>query len=415
MANYSGPVCRFCRREGAKLYLKGERCYTPKCAIERRAFAPGMHGQARKRKTSDYGLQLRAKQKARRIYGLLEKQFRNYFDQASNEPGVTGINLLRHLELRLDNVVYRIGLGTSRKQARQLVTHRHFEVNGKLVNVPSYQLKPGDELKVKGSDGVFDVALEASKVRPVPAWLAFNTDEKSAKILTRPERHEMEPGAEEQQIDGVAHEFTAIPHVKEDVTEVILNLKKLRLKSFTEDPITLLLDVKGPVEVRASHIQATSDVEIVNPDLYICTLAAKGHLRMELNVERGKGYVPAERNKREGQPIGVIPIDSIFSPVEKANFVVEKTRVGQSTDYDRLIIEVWTDGTMSPEEAVSHSAELFTQHLNLFVKFRDNIERHEQDLLALRNFGRKSLDEIKEKLVEKGFIKPEEMGTVLRG
>ena len=264
------------------------------------------------------------------------------------------------------------------------------------------------------------------------------------------------------QIDGVAHEFTAIPHVKEDVTEVILNLKKLRLKAFTEDPITLLLDVKGPAEVRASHIQATSDVEVVNPDLYICTLAAKGHLRMELNVERGKGYVPAERNKREGQPIGVIPIDSIFSPVEKANFVVEKTRVGQSTDYDRLIIEVWTDGTMSPEEAVSHSAELFTQHLNLFVRFHDNIERHErersgeaksqnrlmdtpieeldlsvrafnclkaneiqtvgqllqkreEELLALRNFGRKSLDEIKEKLVEKGFIKPEDMGTVLRG
>ena len=264
------------------------------------------------------------------------------------------------------------------------------------------------------------------------------------------------------QIDGVAHEFTAIPHVKEDVTEVILNLKKLRLKSFTEDPITLLLDVKGPAEVRGSHIQATSDVEIVNPDLYICTLAAKGHLRMELNVERGKGYVPAERNKREGQPIGVIPIDSIFSPVEKANFVVEKTRVGQSTDYDKLIIEVWTDGTMSPEEAVSHSAELFTQHLSLFVGFNAAIQKHEQELrgektgqnrlmdtpieeldlsvrafnclkaneiqtvgqllqkreeelLALRNFGRKSLDEIKEKLVEKGFIKPEEMGTVLRG
>jgi DNA-directed RNA polymerase subunit alpha len=264
------------------------------------------------------------------------------------------------------------------------------------------------------------------------------------------------------QIDGVAHEFTAIPHVKEDVTEVILNLKKLRLKSFTEDPSTLLLDVKGPAEVRASHIQTTSDVEIVNPDLYICTLAAKGHLRMELNVERGKGYVPAERNKREGQPIGVIPIDSIFSPVEKANFVVEKTRVGQSTDFDRLIIEVWTDGTMSPEEAVSHSARLFTDHLKLFVSFTAAIDKSEQEmrgektgqsrlmdtpieeldlsvrafnclkaneiqtvgqllqkreeeLLALRNFGRKSLDEIKEKLVEKGFIKPEEMGTVLRG
>src|ERR1043166_7015686 len=181
------------------------------------------------------------------------------------------------------------------------------------------------------------------------------------------------------QIDGVAHEFTAIPHVKEEVAAVIPTLKEPRLKSHTEDPITLLLDVKGPAEVHASHIQATSDVDVVNPDLYICTLAAKGHLRMELNVERGKGYVPAERNKREGQPIGVIPIDSIFWPVEKANFVVEKTRVGQSTDYDRLIIEVWTDGTMSPEEAVSHSAELFTQHLKLFVTIDLRIKEGEDD------------------------------------
>ncbi len=264
------------------------------------------------------------------------------------------------------------------------------------------------------------------------------------------------------QIDGVAHEFTAIPHVKEDVTEVILNLKMLCLKSFTEDPVTLLLDVKGPAEVHASHIQASSDVEIVNPNLYICTLAPRGHLRMELNVERGKGYVPAERNKREGQPIGVIAIDAIFSPVEKANFTVEKTRVGQSTDYDRLLMEVWTDGTMSPEEAVSLAASLFTKHLELFVSFHDSIakreaelrgekgsqnrlmdtpieeldlsvrafnclkaneiqtvgqllQKKEDELLALRNFGRKSLDEIKEKLVEKGFIKPEEMSTVLRG
>src|SRR5438046_9846135 len=145
------------------------------------------------------------------------------------------------------------------------------------------------------------------------------------------------------QIDGVAHEFTAIPHVKEDVTEVILNLKMLCLKSFTEDPVTLTLDVKGPAEVHASHIQATSDVEIVNPDLYICTLAAKGHLRMELNVERGQGYVPAARNKREGQPIGVVPSDSVLAPVEKANFAVEQTRFGESPDYDPLIIEVLTD------------------------------------------------------------------------
>jgi DNA-directed RNA polymerase subunit alpha len=263
------------------------------------------------------------------------------------------------------------------------------------------------------------------------------------------------------QIEGVAHEFTSVAHVKEDVTEIILNLKQLCLKSFTEDPITLTLDVKGPAEVRASDIQAPADVEVVNPDLYICTLAAKGHMRMEMTVERGKGYVSAERNKHEGQPIGVIPIDAIFSPVTKANFLVEKTRVGQSTDFDRLNLEVWTDGTITPEEAVSSAATLFTQHLDLFVRFGDNIQleqtagraqqtpgnrldqipieeldlsvrafnclkandittvgqllgKKEDELLSLRNFGRKSLDEIKEKLVEKGYVEPDQMDSVFR-
>jgi len=261
------------------------------------------------------------------------------------------------------------------------------------------------------------------------------------------------------QIDGVAHEFTSIPHIKEDVTEVILNLKQLNLKSFTDDPVTLTLDVRGPAQVHASDIQTTSDVEIVNPDLYIATIAEKGHLRMELNVEKGRGYVPAERNKREGQPIGVIPIDAIFSPVQKANFTVEKTRVGQATDYDRLILEIDTDGTLPPEGAVSDAAKLFTQHLELFVTFGDSIitpqtagaakqagpgrlneapieeldlsvrafnclkandistvgqllAKKEEELLSLRNFGKKSLDEIKEKLVEKAYIKPEELDTV---
>lgn len=263
------------------------------------------------------------------------------------------------------------------------------------------------------------------------------------------------------QIEGVAHEFTSVAHVKEDVTEIILNLKQLCLKSFTEDPVTLMLDVKGPAEVHASDIQTPADVEVVNPELYICTLSDRGHLRMELTVERGRGYVPAERNKREGQPIGVIPIDAIFSPVVKANFLVEKTRVGQATDYDRLNLEVWTDGTITAEEAVSSAASLFTQHLELFVKFGDNIQaeqagarghqtvgnrldqiqieeldlsvrafnclkandittvgqlltKKEDELLSLRNFGRKSLDEIKEKLVEKGFIEPDQMETVFR-
>src|SRR5437660_11636371 len=204
MANYHGPVCRFCRREGAKRYLKGERCYTPKCAIERCAVPPGIHGQARRRKISDYGLQLRAKQKARRTYGLLEKQFRNYFDRAEREPGITGLNLLRQLELRLDNVVYRMGLGASRKQARQLVSHRHFEVNGKVVNVPSYQVRPGDVVSVressKSGSAVFDVALDASGSRTMPSWLSFNEGEKNAKVLALPEREEMEMGVDEHLI-----------------------------------------------------------------------------------------------------------------------------------------------------------------------------------------------------------------------
>jgi small subunit ribosomal protein S4 len=203
MANYSGPVCRFCRREGAKLYLKGEKCYT-KCTLDRRAFPPGQHGLARRRKVSDYGLQLRAKQKARRLYGLMEGQFRNYFEASEREPGVTGLNLLRHLELRLDNVVYRMGLGASRKQARQLVGHRHFEVNGKVVNVPSYQVRPGDVVQVRersqASSPVFDVARDASGSRTMPSWLSFTESEKSAKVLALPEREEMEMGVEEHLI-----------------------------------------------------------------------------------------------------------------------------------------------------------------------------------------------------------------------
>ncbi len=204
MATYHGPVCRFCRREGAKLYLKGERCYTPKCAIERRAFAPGMHGQARKRKASDFGIQLRAKQKARRVYGVLESQFRRYFEMAEREGGVTGVNLLRHLELRLDNVVYRIGLAASRRQARQLVSHRHFEVNGRPVNIPSYQLKLGDVVRFRESRsahaGVIDLAIDASRMRQAPSWIAANLEEKSGKVIGLPSREEMEQGLEEQLI-----------------------------------------------------------------------------------------------------------------------------------------------------------------------------------------------------------------------
>ena len=148
MARYTGPHCRLCRREGLKLYLKGERCYTGKCAVDRRSYAPGQHGQGRK-KISEYGIQLREKQKARRIYGILEKPFRAYFERAERQPGVTGENLLRLLERRLDNVIFRLGLGASRVEARQLVRHGHFTVNGKRVNIPSFQVRVGDEISVR--------------------------------------------------------------------------------------------------------------------------------------------------------------------------------------------------------------------------------------------------------------------------
>src|SRR5205807_9605911 len=151
MAVYSGPVCRLCRRDGVKLFLKGERCYTSKCAIERRKYPPGQHGQ-RQRKLEEYGRQLREKQKLKRIYRTLERQFRNYFDEAVRRKGVTGETLLQLLELRLDNVVFRLGFGLSRRQARQLVNHGHFRVNGRKVNIPSYQLRPGDTIEIdKGS------------------------------------------------------------------------------------------------------------------------------------------------------------------------------------------------------------------------------------------------------------------------
>src|SRR5262245_35072708 len=170
MARDTSPQCKQCRREGQKLFLKGSRCFTDKCGVERRSYAPGEHGRGRMRQ-SEYRTQLREKQKARRYYQVLEKQFRNYYDKASRQPGVTGENLLRLLERRLDNVLVRLGFAASRRQARQLVTHRHFLVNGRRVNVPSYQLKPGDVISVQENSSVIPVIREATEgTATVPAW-----------------------------------------------------------------------------------------------------------------------------------------------------------------------------------------------------------------------------------------------------
>ena len=202
MARYTGAVCRICRREGKKLFLKGERCYTGKCAVTRRASVPGQHGKSRK-KVSDYGVQLRSKQTCRRYYGVLESQMEKYYDMAERAAGMTGENLLRILESRLDNVVYRIGFAASRAEARQLVRHNHFTLNGHKANIPSILLKAGDVVAVadksKTSDKIKSV-IEANSSRPVPKWLDVNAEKMEARIVELPNREDIDLDVEEHYI-----------------------------------------------------------------------------------------------------------------------------------------------------------------------------------------------------------------------
>ena len=192
MARYTEANCRLCRREGQKLFLKGERCYSPKCAIERRNYAPGQHGQSRN-KMSDYGTQLREKQKTKRFYGMQETQFRNLFDKASRKKGITVENLLILLESRLDNVVFRLGFASSRKEARQLVTHNHFTVNGKKVNIPSYEVKAGDVIKVKEKSTNSPKFKEVKEMSiTVPSWLTVDVEKLEGKVVSLPTRSEID-------------------------------------------------------------------------------------------------------------------------------------------------------------------------------------------------------------------------------
>ncbi len=251
-------------------------------------------------------------------------------------------------------------------------------------------------------------------------------------------------------IDGILHEFSTIPGVKEDVTEIILNLKKLAISLHGDDRKRAMINVTGPCEVTGADIIADQDLEIINPDLHIATLEDNATLVMEINIATGRGYVPAEQNKDENTPIAVIPVDSIYTPVRKVNFTVENTRVGQVTDYERLILEIWTDGSISPEEGVSIGAKIMEEHLKLFIGLIDSTEeieimtdkeedtkdkvlemsieelelsvrsfnclkragintvqeltlKTEDEMIKIRNLGRKSLDEVKNKLAEMGL------------
>ncbi|GAB6172257.1 30S ribosomal protein S4 [Paradesulfitobacterium aromaticivorans] len=195
MARYTGPVCRLCRREGMKLFLKGDRCYTNKCAIDRRQYAPGQHGQSRGKKPTEYGIQLREKQKARRIYGVLEGQFRTYFVEAARQKGMTGDNLLRLLERRLDNVAYRLGFAASRPEARQLVRHGHVTVNGKRVDIPSYLVRVGETISIKEeskNSPRIKENMEALGTRSVVKWLSLDANAAAGSVIALPSREDIQ-------------------------------------------------------------------------------------------------------------------------------------------------------------------------------------------------------------------------------
>ena len=203
MARYTDPVCRLCRREGIKLFLKGSKCFTDKCPLEKRNFAPGQHGKDRKAKVVGYGLQLREKQKTKRMYFAQETQFRNYFEKAARSKGVTGEILLQQLERRLDNVVYRLGLGISRRQARQLVRHGHIQVDGHKVNIPSYEVNVGEEIAVREGSrklAILELAKEFASHQNAPTWLEINRENYSGRVLSLPKREEIQLPVNEQLI-----------------------------------------------------------------------------------------------------------------------------------------------------------------------------------------------------------------------
>src|ERR1700759_410317 len=463
MARDTSPQCKQCRREGQKLFLKGERCLTDKCGVERRSYPPGDHGRGRQRQ-SEYRVQLREKQKAKRYYGVLEKQFAIYYDKASRQSGVTGENLLRMLECRFDNVLVRLGFAASRRQARQLILHGHWTVNGRRVNIPSYQLRDDDVIAIHQKSSASQVIRDATELTgQVPAWLQADHDSLTAKVLRKPERREIAAPVQEQliveyyskepqassrappaegvvrraqpapaaagthdvrtlmldfqvpripsesvddnrgsftiepldrgfgytfgnslrrvllsslagaavtsvRIEGLAHDFSTIRGVKEDVTDIVLNLKGIVCRMHSDaTEIEAPLVVTGPGEITAKDIDLPSGVEILNPDAHIATLEKKTKLEVYLTIGRGRGYRPAEENKSADQPIGVIPIDSIFSPVRRVAYAVEQARVGQKTDFDKLTLDIETDGSIDPQAALREAAELLISQLAIFT------------------------------------------------
>ena len=383
MARYTGPKTKIARKLGEPIF--GEDKYFAK-----KNYPPGQHGANRRRKMSEYGTQLREKQKAKYTYGVLERQFRNLFNKASRMKGVTGEVLLQLLEARLDNIVYRLGIAPTRAAARQLVLHRHITVDGKVVNIPSYSVSEGQIVAVREKSKSIEVKFLSMAIlafQKPDKVLMLEADNSFGKFEFRP----LEPGYGVTignalrrillsglegfaicniRIDGVQHEFATIKGVKEDVTNIILNLKKVRLKRIVEDTDTekAVVKVSGQSVFKAGDIgKVLSAFEVLNPDLEICNIDPSCGFQIELSINKGRGYVPAEENKNANDPIDVIAIDSIYTPILNVKTTVENFRVEQKTDYEKLIIEITTDGSIHPKDALKGAAEILIQHFQLFT------------------------------------------------
>src|SRR5438132_359566 len=430
MARYRDAKCRLCRREGMKLFLKGARCFTDKCAIERRNYPPGQHGLNRG-KLTPFGVQLREKQKAKRIYGVLESQFRKYFEWAEAQKGVTGENLLRLLELRLDNVVHRLGFEASRREGRQMVAPGHFQVNGRLVAEPFEKgcaLTVGNALRRTLLSIVTGAAV---------SWV---------------------------KIEGVRSVDAKIPSVKESTVGVRLNVKTLAIQVPSGEPKVLRLEVTGPKTVTGADVPET-EVEIVNSEIPLFTLETATKVVMELGVGIGRGYEASDR-QTVPLPAGALPLDAAYSPMTKVTYNVEMSRLGKITDYEKLLLEVWTNGGVSPDDALARAATYLQGHftplaagapeevvdtegaggeaflrdalaktleelalparainalknadINLVV---DLVLKSEGDLEHVKNLGEKSIDDIKTALAALGLslgmrIDPNVLGALGRG
>jgi len=487
-------------------------------ALERRPFPPGAHGRTRRRgNPSEYLAQLQEKQKAKYIYCVLERQFRNTYEEAVRLQGPTGENLLRLLEQRLDNVVYRAGWASTRPQAGQFVSHGLIQVNGKRLDIRSYRVKKGDVLTlspkaremiiVQHNLDVLDrngvgwleqgdgptrahrcsrprVAHRRAVLQVIPA--TFPAPEAIVMLVIQrptvealgddhPARQRfavgpLEPGFGHTignslrrcllssipgaaitavRFDDALHEFDIIQGVSEDVTDIILNIKDVVVTSSADEEVTLRLDVRGPAVITAGDIKCPSEIEILNKDLHIATLNSKARLAVDLTVGLGRGYLSSDRDS-QNRTIGVVPVDAIFSPVRRVMFEREPTRVEQSTNYERLVIDIETDGSITPREALASAGATLRSLVDLIANLSDEpqglelgevastastspdldlpiedldlserprnclkraqintvgelLTKNEDDLLNITNFGQKSLDEVKQKLDERGL------------